>query len=163
VTSRTHRRLSGGLGLRRAALTGVIAVGLAGCGSVTEAAGRVVDPAGRPVAGALVLLRRAGQAPRDAQFAERADRTGGFHAILHGGYFPPDAVLSVCAPGFAPAEQRVAGGGWQRASRSNCGRGAVRGRSARSRRASPWSSEAVRPPSRRHRRDRAMHLTTRCS
>ena len=93
-------RLNGGLGLRRAALAGVIAVGLAGCGSVTEAAGRVVDPAGRPVAGALVLLRRAGQAPRGAQFAERADRTGGFHAILHGGYFPPDAVLSVCAPGF---------------------------------------------------------------
>jgi len=103
-------RLSGGLGLRRAALAGVIAVGLAGCGSVTEAAGRVVDPKGRPVAGALVLLRRAGQAPRDAHFAERADRTGSFHAILHGGYFPPDAVLSVCAPGFAPAEQRVAGG-----------------------------------------------------
>ena len=103
-------RSSAGLGLRRAALAGVIAVGLAGCGSVTEAAGRVVDPAARPVAGALVLLRRASQAPRDAQFAERADRTGGFHAILHGGYFPPDAVLSVCAPGFAPTERRVAGG-----------------------------------------------------
>jgi hypothetical protein len=58
----------------------------------------------------LTLLRRAGEAPRDAHFAERADSTGGFHAILHGGYFPPDAVLSVCAPGFAPAERRVAGG-----------------------------------------------------
>ena len=103
-------RLSGGLGLRRAALAGVIAIGLAGCGSVTEAAGRVVDPEGRPVAGALILLRRAGQAARDAQFAERADRTGGFHAILHGGYFPPDAVLSVCAPGFAPVERVVEGG-----------------------------------------------------
>ena len=110
MTSRTHIRSSGGLELRRAALTGVIAVGLAGCGSVTEAVGRVVDPAGRPVAGALVLFRREGEAPQDARFAERADRTGAFHAILHGGYFPPDAVLSVCAPGFAPAERRVAGG-----------------------------------------------------
>jgi hypothetical protein len=110
MRSRTHRRLRGGLGFRRAALAGVIAVGLTGCGSVTEAAGFVVDPEGRPVAGALVLLRRAGQAPRDAQFAERVDRSGGFHAILHGGYFPPDAVLSVCAPEFAPVERRVAGG-----------------------------------------------------
>ena len=110
MTSRTHVRSSGGLALRRAALAGVISVALAGCGSVTEAAGRVVDPVGRPVAGALILLRRVGQAPQDAQFAERTDSTGGFHAILHGGYFPPDAVLSVCAPGFAPAERRVAGG-----------------------------------------------------
>jgi hypothetical protein len=102
--------LNGGLRLRRAALAGVISVGLAGCGSATEAAGRVVDPVGRPVAGALVLLRRAGQTPRDAEFAERADSNGGFHAILYGGYLPPDAVLSVCAPGFAPAEQRVVGG-----------------------------------------------------
>ena len=91
-------------------LAGGLAVALAGCGSVTEAAGVVVDPDGRPVAGALVLLRRAGQAPRDAPFAERVDRTGGFHAILYGGYFPPDAVLSVCAPGFAPVERGVAGG-----------------------------------------------------
>lgn len=88
----------------------VLVVGLAGCDSVTEAAGRVVDPAGRPIAGALVLLRLAGQAPRDASFAERVDSSGLFTAILRGGYFPPDAVLSVCAPGFAPEERRVAGG-----------------------------------------------------
>ena len=110
MTSRTHMCSSASLGLKRAALAGVITVGLVGCGSVTEAAGRVVDPEGRPVAGALVLLRREGQAPADAQFAERADSTGSFHAILYGGYFPPDAVLSICAPGFEPAERRVAGG-----------------------------------------------------
>ena len=103
-------RFRSALGLRRAALAGVLAVAPVGCGSVTEAAGRVLDPEERPVAGALVLLRRDGETPRDAQFAERTDRTGGFHAILYGGYFPPDAVLSVCAPGFAPEERRVAGG-----------------------------------------------------
>ena len=103
-------RMSGGLGLRRAAVAGVIALGPVGCGTVTEAAGRVVDPVGRPVAGALVLLRRAGVVPRDAQFAERTDSDGRFHAILYGGYFPPDAVLSVCAPGFAPVARPVEGG-----------------------------------------------------
>ena len=103
-------RLSSGLWLRRVALVGFIAVGPAGCGSVTEAVGRVVDPVGRPVAGALILLRRAGQAPRDAEFAERADRTGAFHAILYGGYFPPDAVLSICAPGLVASAGRAGSG-----------------------------------------------------
>ncbi|MDF1501826.1 carboxypeptidase-like regulatory domain-containing protein [Roseisolibacter sp. H3M3-2] len=103
-------RLHGGRGLRNATLAGAVAVVLAGCGSATEAAGRVVGPTGRPVPGALVLLRRAGQAPREAPFAERTDAAGAFHAIVYGGYFPPDAVLSVCAPGFAPAERRVPGG-----------------------------------------------------
>jgi hypothetical protein len=102
--------LTGSLGPRRAALAGAVAIALAGCGSVTEAAGRVVDPTGRPVHGALVLLRRAGRPPRDAPYAERTDSAGRFHAILHGGFFPPDAVVSVCAPGFAPVERRVAGG-----------------------------------------------------
>lgn len=100
----------GSSGPRRAALAGVIAVALAGCGSVTEAAGRVVDPTGRPVHRALVLLRQVGQPPRDAPYAARTDSAGRFHAIIRGGYFPPDAVLSVCAPGFAPVERRVAGG-----------------------------------------------------
>jgi hypothetical protein len=94
----------------RAALAGVAATALAGCGTVTEAEGRAVDPAGRPVRGALVLLRRAGRPPEDAPYAQRTDSAGRFHAILYGWYFPPDAMLSVCAPGFAPAERRVAGG-----------------------------------------------------
>jgi hypothetical protein len=106
----THMGLSGSFGPRRAALAGVLAVALAGCGSATEAAGRVVDPTGRPVHGALVLLRRLGRPPADAPYAERTDSAGRFHAILRGGFFPPDAVLSVCAPGFAPVERRVAGG-----------------------------------------------------
>lgn len=98
---------------RRTALAGVgvtALAALAGCGSVTEAAGRVVDVGGRPVAGALVLLRLADRPPRDAAYAERTDGAGRFRAILYGGYFPPDAVLSACAPGLAPAERRVAGG-----------------------------------------------------
>jgi hypothetical protein len=102
--------LNGSPGPRRAALAGVVAVALAGCGSITEAAGRVVDPAGRPVHRALVLLRWADRPPRDATYAGRTDSAGRFHAILHGGFFPSDAVLSVCAPGFAPVERRVAGG-----------------------------------------------------
>ena len=105
-----HKGLSGRSGPRRAALAGVVAVALVGCGSATEAAGRVVDPTGRPVHGALVLLRELGRPPGEAPYAERTDSAGGFHAILRGGYFPSDAVLSVCAPGFAPVERRVDGG-----------------------------------------------------
>jgi len=95
---------------RRAALTGVIWAALTGCGTVTEAVGRVVDPAGQPVRGALALFRYADRPSRDAPYAERADSAGRFHAILYGGYFPSDALLSVCAPGFAPDERRVPGG-----------------------------------------------------
>lgn len=51
-----------------------------------------------------------GRPPEEALYAQRTDSAGRFHAILYGWYFPPDAVLSVCAPGFAPAERRVAGG-----------------------------------------------------
>jgi hypothetical protein len=102
--------LSGTSALGRAALAGVLVVALAGCGSVTEAAGLVVDPTGQPVHRALVLLRLSGRPPRDASYAERTDSAGRFHAIVHGGFFPPGAVLSICAPGFAPVELRVAGG-----------------------------------------------------
>jgi hypothetical protein len=96
--------------LRRAALAGVIWAALTGCGSVTEAVGRVVDPAGRPVHGALVLFRYADRPSRDTPYAERTGSAGRFHAILYGGYFPSQAVLSICAPGFAPDERRVPGG-----------------------------------------------------
>ena len=98
----------------RAALAGVAATALAGCGTVTEAEGRAVNQAGQPVRGALVLLRRAGRPPEDALYAQRTDSAGRFHAILYGFYFPPDAVLSVCAPGFAPEERQVDGGGMTR-------------------------------------------------
>jgi hypothetical protein len=98
----------------RAALAGVAATALAGCGTVTEAEGRAVDQAGQPVRDALVLLRRAGRPPEDALYAQRTDSAGRFHAILYGWYFPPDAVLSVCAPGFAPVERRVDGGALER-------------------------------------------------
>lgn len=96
--------------LRRAALPGLIWAALTGCGTVTEAVGRVVDPTGRPVRGALVLFRYADRPSRDAPYAERTDSAGRFHAILYGGYFPSQALLSVCAPGFAPDERRVPGG-----------------------------------------------------
>ena len=95
---------------RPAALAAVICAALTGCGSVTEGVGQVVDPAGRPVRGALVLFRYADQPVRGAPYAERTDSAGRFHAILYGGYFPSDALLSVCAPGFAPDERRVSGG-----------------------------------------------------
>ena len=94
----------------RGALAAVIWAALAGCGSVTEAVGRVVDPEGRPIRGALVLFRTADRSSRDAPYAERTDSAGRFHAILYGGYFPSDALLSVCAPGFAPDERRMPGG-----------------------------------------------------
>ena len=96
--------------LRRAALAGVMGVTLTGCGSVTEGVGQVVDPAGRPVRGALVLFRYADRPLPDAPYAERTGSAGRFHAILYGGFFPSEAVLSVCAPGFAPFERRVPGG-----------------------------------------------------
>ena len=102
--SDTQRRL------RRAALAAVIWVALTGCGTITEAVGQVVDPTGRPVRGALVLFRTADRSSRDAPYAERTDSAGRFHAILYGGYLPSDALLSVCAPGFAPDERRVSGG-----------------------------------------------------
>ena len=98
----------------RAALAGVAATAVAGCGTVTEAEGRAVDTAGRPVRGALVLLRRAGRPPEDALYAQRTDSAGRFHAILYGWYFPPDAVLSVCSSGFAPVERPVTGGASER-------------------------------------------------
>ena len=94
----------------RAALAGVAATVSAGCGTVTEAEGRAVDAAGQPVRGALVLLRLADQPPEGASYAQRTDSAGRFHAILYGWYFPSDAVLSVCAPGFVPEERRMAGG-----------------------------------------------------
>ena len=75
-------RVSDTRGLRRAALAGVIWAGLTGCGSVTEAVGRVVDDAGRPVRGALVLFRFADRPSRDAPYAERTGSAGRFHAIL---------------------------------------------------------------------------------
>jgi hypothetical protein len=96
--------------LRRTTLAGVGWAALTGCGTVTEAVGQVVDPAGRPVRGALVLFRTADRASQDAPYAERTDSAGRFHAILYGGYFPADALLSVCAPGFARDERRVSGG-----------------------------------------------------
>ena len=73
----------------RAALAGVAATALAGCGTITEAEGRAVDQAGQPVRGALVLLRRAGRPPEEALYAQRTDSAGRFHAILYGFYFPP--------------------------------------------------------------------------
>jgi hypothetical protein len=96
--------------LRQAALATVIWAALTGCGTITEAVGQVVDPAGRPVRGALVLFRYVDQPVRGAPYAERTDSAGRFHAILYGAYFPSDALLSVCAPGFAPDERRVPGG-----------------------------------------------------
>lgn len=108
--SLTHMRASIRSRGRRAVLAGVAVTALAGCGTVTEAEGRAVDAAGRPVRGALVLLRLADRPPEGASYAQRTDSAGRFHAILYGWYFPSDAVLSVCAPGFAPAELQVAGG-----------------------------------------------------
>lgn len=96
--------------LRRAAMAGVTWAALSGCGSVTEAVGWVVDADGRPVHGALVLFHYADRPLQDAPYVERTGSTGRFHAILYGGYFPSEAVLSVCAPGFAPDERRVPGG-----------------------------------------------------
>src|SRR5262245_8813704 len=99
----------------RAVLACIAATALAGCGTVTESEGRAVDSAGQPVRGALVLLRLADRPPEDAMYAQRTDSAGRFHAIRYGWYFPSDAVLSVCAPGFAPTEQPVAGGASLRA------------------------------------------------
>ena len=96
--------------LRRAGLAAVICAALTGCGTITEAVGRVVDPEGRPVRGALILFRYADQPVGGAPYAERTDSAGRFHAILYGGYFPSDALLSVCAPGFVPDERLVPGG-----------------------------------------------------
>jgi len=93
--------------LRRAALAGVICAALTGCGTVTEAVGQVVDSEGRPIRGALVLFRYADRPSQDTPYAERTDSAGRFRAILYGGYFPSEALLSVCAPGFA-SEERLA-------------------------------------------------------
>jgi hypothetical protein len=87
----------------------VIAVAsLAACDTVTRAEGRVVDTAGRPVAGALVILRRADGPPQPRHWYERTDSAGRFGALLHGGLGTPDALLSACAPGHAPVELPIA-------------------------------------------------------
>lgn len=94
---------------RSAGLVGLAALGAAACDSTTRVDGRVVDAAGRPVRGAVVVLRREGLAAPGTGGADstRADSAGGFGVILFGGLRRADAVLSVYGPGYARQERRV--------------------------------------------------------
>ncbi|MDF1501798.1 carboxypeptidase-like regulatory domain-containing protein [Roseisolibacter sp. H3M3-2] len=76
----------------------------AACDSVTGAAGRAVDASGRPVVGALVVLKHEGTPADSSESFSRTDSAGRFDALLHGGYGPPDAVLAICGSGRSRAQ-----------------------------------------------------------
>lgn len=78
---------------------------LAACDSFTSVTGRVADPAGRPVVGALVILRRVGVSRSEVSDVSRTDSAGHFEAMIPGGFRSPDALLSVCIRGFAPEKR----------------------------------------------------------
>ncbi|RMG16709.1 MAG: carboxypeptidase regulatory-like domain-containing protein, partial [Planctomycetota bacterium] len=74
----------------------------------TRLSGRVVDPRGRPVAGATVELlgfrrgsRRRGEPPRERR--QETDGLGGFSFVVEPGYYRVGATL----PGFAPTRAQV--------------------------------------------------------
>ena len=85
----------------------------AACDSVTGAAGRAVDTAGRPVVGALVVFQREGMPPDSSESFTQTDSAGRFDVLLHGGPGPRDALLAICGAGRR-AELRIPGGAWLR-------------------------------------------------
>ena len=99
---------------RFAALGSALAVLALGCDSLTQVSGRVVDAAGRPVAGALVSMRLEGVPPDSAEWFSRADSAGRFEAASHGGLGTPDPILAVCAEGRGRVERRIPEGAWLR-------------------------------------------------